>query len=249
MVAGTLSLAVGKPPQPPPTGQSSPAVSEAEAAPLREALVTQSWTWTNDGYPKGLNLRFWKNGAVSPLAGGPIMGIWIVKGPRRVTLQMGPTLEASLSFDNNLGSFSGSPTNIRGRPFAPAGPGPRKQAAVSMPVISSPGQARIEVVMSQADAITNAIFVPLNGPMPDPGPAISLLREDLLDEAALKPEASQEAYATALRLCQGWQSALAERRDRHSGFASTSPVGTDFVGTRKQTLGPGDYVRYVAELH
>ena len=61
--------------KPKPAGNANPAAPVGDVSSLRDALVRQSWTWKNQVHPDGLNIVFWRNGAISQLSGGPIIGV------------------------------------------------------------------------------------------------------------------------------------------------------------------------------
>jgi hypothetical protein len=96
---------------------------------------------------------------------------------------------------------------------------------------------QIEFVAQVGTGMNSAVIAPLNVPSSrNIRPSLVSLRDNLLDEAKLKPVASTATYNAAVRLTNAWLSALEEREKRRAALGAAAPPTTDIAHGKKTVL-------------
>lgn len=230
------------------------AAADPPAGDLERTLLSCTWSFRNPAVKGGIkDLRFWSDSAATSAGDATtIIGIWHVSGPDEVTILYGPSTAIMLTFHADREAFDGEDganKHIKGRrleALLPKGAA-KKMQPVAADIDSKPGQSQIDVISSQAASVTAGVIVPLDATAQDHRAAIITLRENLVDEAVMRPVAPAEAYQTATKLCDAWLVSLDERDKRLASYGQTRP--TTILGySRKSNLQAGDYFRYLREI-
>jgi len=110
-------------------------------------------------------------------------------------------------------------------------------------------KSQIDIFAEEGPKITTAVGAPLSVPVADYKAAITFMKDNLLDEAATKPVATQETYQVAAKLCAAWLSSLDERDKRLASLGQKGGPTTDMSSAKKTVLHDWrDELNYLREL-
>ena len=127
-------------------------------------------------------------------------------------------------------------------------------AVIAAPKKNNPGlehasaKGNLEAIEENGVLINARVFAPLHEHSIAES-TIVIWKEDLLDEAAKAPAASQPVYKQAANLLEAWKSALLERSKLRADSKFTGHVSdsTDMESSRKTNLHLCDWVAYERE--
>lgn len=129
------------------------------------------------------------------------------------------------------------------------GKGKAPTESTKKPPAEAPAPAsQIDLIVKTGSAMSSTVLAGLDEPAPDVRADIIEIQQQLLDEAAQRPVASQAAYQAASRLCSGWLKAFDERKKRNGSLGQTAPPTKDMAHARKTLLHwPDDVLTFARE--
>jgi len=241
------------------TAEAQWAAEDASMEEFRNALIGHTWSY--EAGPRSISVQFRPDGTAAFSDGRT--NSWVIAASR--TVHIGESI--TLNFNESLTGFEGFNHHLKRKihgnriesspspaPAPAASPTPTPLPAQPPSASATAAQAfaarsdTLGELAANGPYITDQVLAPLDvNSVPEA--AVTLWKEDLLDEAAKAPASAQASYRLAAGLLEAWKGALRERYQTisNSEFAGAIVDTPDMSSSRKTTLHIWDWLQYARE--